>query len=124
VLAEQIERMLSAKAASLVARDAHGLEELLDPAFIYVNASGRRHDKASYIATYCTSGHVVFRSQTVSDLEVRESAGFAIATFQANDVFVAGGQTVIASFRSFCVFSREGRRWRWAGGQTMPVPSR
>jgi hypothetical protein len=121
-LASQIERVLAGKAAALVARDAQSLEELLAPAFVYVNASGQRHDKASYIAAYCVSGHVTFRSQAVSDLEVHAAGGFAVATFQANDVFVAGDRTVTAAFRSFCVFSRDGGRWRWAGGQTMAIP--
>ena|SRR5437868_2677319 len=103
----------------MVRRAADDLAAMLHPDFVYVNASGKMFGKTDYIETYCTSGRVVFTAQRVSDLIVREFAGFAVATLAVHDKFTAGGRHVSATYRSLCVFSNDKGRWLWAAGQTM-----
>jgi hypothetical protein len=119
MLDDEIRALLAAKADALVRRSPAALDTLIDPRFVYVNASGMTFDKAAYIDVYCTSGKVVFSEQRVSDLVVRPFGDFAIATFIVNDRFTTAGRIVSGRYRSFCVFSRAEERWHWAGGQTM-----
>jgi ketosteroid isomerase-like protein len=116
---DDIRAALAAKADALVQRAADRLAALIHDDFVYVNAGGRRFDKAGYVEAYCTSGSVVFREQRVDDLEVRSFDGFAVATLRVSDRFSAGGQDIAATYRSLCVFTRVDGRWHWAAGQTM-----
>ncbi|HWK45327.1 MAG TPA: nuclear transport factor 2 family protein [Stellaceae bacterium] len=119
MVVDQIHGLLTAKADALVRRAADDLAALIDPGFIYVNASGKMFDKATYIDVYCVSGRVVFSEQKISDLEVRRFDGCAVATFIVADTFAAGGRTIAGRYRSLCVFSGDEGLWRWAAGQTM-----
>ena len=76
-------------------------------------------DKAGYLDTYSVSGKVVFTEQRFSGLEVKQFAGFAVATLTLHDKFTAGRRDVSATYRSLCVFSNDEGRWLWAAGQTM-----
>lgn len=120
MIAASIDLVLRRKATALITRDGALLGDLIDPSFVYVNASGKMFDKTSYIATYCTSGAVVFVSQKTDLLQVREFAGFVVATMQLNDTFVIGERTISKTFRSLCVFHGTAQGWLWAAGQTMP----
>jgi ketosteroid isomerase-like protein len=55
----------------------------------------------------------------VSELDVRLFGGCAVATMLLNDEFTMDGREVAATYRSLCVFTRDGGRWVWAAGQTM-----
>lgn len=116
---EEIRRILVAKADAVVRRSAIDLLALIHDDFVYVNASGTRFDKASYVETYCTSGKVVFRSQQIDDLVVQSFPGFAVATMVLHDQFVAVGRDVQATYRSLGVFAGVQGKWLWAAGQTM-----
>jgi hypothetical protein len=119
VIVHEVRQILEAKAEALIRRQSDGLEALLHPDFVYVNARGTTFDKAGYIDTYCASGKVVFAEQQISDLHVKPFAGFAVATFTASDRFTADGRAVSTTYRSLCVFSHIEGRWLWAAGQTM-----
>lgn len=116
---DDIRRVLTAKADAVVRRATDELALLLHPDFIYVNASGKTFDKAGYLDTYSASGRIVFTEQRFNDLEVKEFAGFSVATLTVHDKFTAGGQDISATYRSLCVFSHIEGRWLWAAGQTM-----
>jgi len=116
---DDIRAILTVKAEALVRRSADRLAPLIHPGFVYVNAGGRRFDKAGYIDTYCTSGKVVFREQTVDDVDVRSFDGFVVATMMVRDRFAAGGEDVAATYRSLCVFGLADGQWQWVAGQTM-----
>ena len=105
----------------MVRRSTETLAALLHDDFVYVNASGSRFDKMSYVETYCRSGKVVFLEQKIDDLSVRMFPGFAVATLTLRDRFNAGGREVQATYRSLCVFANADGQWLWAAGQTMPA---
>lgn len=119
MIADQIHRILLAKADALIRRDAPALTALIHPNFSYVNASGTLFDKDSYIDTYCVSGQVVFLEQKISGLQVRQFDGFAVATLGLNDQLIVSEQILEGSYQSLCVFNATGEGWQWAAGQTM-----
>lgn len=119
--ADEIRRILTAKADAVVRRATDDLAALLHPDFIYVNAAGKTFNKAGYLDTYSASGKVTFVEQRFSGLEVKEFASFALATFAVHDKFTTGGQDISATYRSLCVFSNDRGRWLWAACQTMAV---
>jgi Domain of unknown function (DUF4440) len=123
MVADEIRIVLAAKADALVRRSADDLATLLHPDFVYVNASGRKLDKAAYIDVGCISGRLIFRDQQVSELDVRQFDDFAVATMLLNDRFVFEGKEVSETFRSLCVFSKKAGNWQWIAGQTMRPPS-
>lgn len=124
MIEDEIRRILDAKTDAILRRDAAALDALLDPGFVYLNASGRTLDKAGYIETYCVSDQVVFLSQQVTDLHVAPHDGFAVATLTLHDRFQVHGRVIEGDYRSLCVFRMTEGSWRWAAGQTMPVPPR
>jgi Domain of unknown function (DUF4440) len=123
MVADEIRIVFAAKADALVRRSADDLATLLHPDFVYVNASGRKLDKAAYIDVGCISGRLIFRDQQVSELDVRQFDDFAVATMLLNDRFVFEGKEVSETFRSLCVFSKKAGNWQWIAGQTMRPPS-
>jgi hypothetical protein len=120
---DEIRIVLAAKADALVRRSADDLATVLHPDFVYVNASGRKLDKAAYIDVGCISGRLIFRDQQVSELDVRQFDDFAVATMLLNDRFVFEGKEVAETYRSLCVFSKKAGHWQWIAGQTMRPPS-
>ena len=121
MLENDIRKVLEAKAAALVARDAGRLEKLIHDQFVYINAGGRRFDKRGYIDTFCTSGRVVFTKQRFSNLVVKLINDFAITTLEIADELRIDGQETIGCYTSLCVFGRSSIGWQWAAGQTMAI---
>jgi|SRR5689334_6215146 hypothetical protein len=116
---EEIRAVLAAKADALVHRAAADLTALLHADFVYVNASGRKFDKAGYIDNSCVSGRLMFHSQKVSELDVRSFGDTAVATMTLDDHFTFDGRDVKATYKSLCVFTRRDGQWLWSAGQTM-----
>jgi ketosteroid isomerase-like protein len=119
MITEEISAVLAAKVNALLRRSADDMAALLHPDFVYVNAAGYKLDKADYIKLGVTSGKMIFGSQKVSELEVRQFGGCAVATMVLDDEFTLDGREITATYRSLCVFAKEGERWLWAAGQTM-----
>lgn len=119
MLTDEIHAVLLAKADALRRRSADDMAALLHADFVYVTAGGYKFDKAGYIENGCTSGRLIFRSQKVSDLDVRQLGDVAVATMVLDDHFAMGGREIIATFKSLCVFKKTDGRWLWAAGQTM-----
>jgi hypothetical protein len=124
IVTEQIHRVLLAKADALIARDHDILEGLIHENFAYLNAGGKLFDKLAYIDAYCLSGELCFVEQRISNLEVRQTGEFAIATMSIADKFRIDGQIVGGGFKSMGVFCRPSGEWRWLAGQTMKDPTR
>jgi hypothetical protein len=119
MITEEIRTVLAAKADALLRRSADDMAALLHPDFVYVTAGGYRFDKAGYIENGCTSGRLIFRSQKVSELDVRHLGDVAVATMVLDDRFALEGRDITATFKSLCVFTRQDGRWLWLAGQTM-----
>jgi hypothetical protein len=119
IIADQIRSVLEAKADALIHRNSDALAALIHADFVYINAGGRIFDRTTYIDAYCTSGSIAFMDQQVSDFEVTQFDGFAVATLSINDKFRMGERIVSGRYRSLCVFSWSGGCWQWAAGQTM-----
>ncbi|CAN5672155.1 hypothetical protein BH11PSE3_BH11PSE3_47440 [soil metagenome] len=119
MITEEIRRVLSAKASALARRSADDMAVLLHADFVYVNAGGYKLNKAEYIDLGCISGKLVFRSQRVSELEVRQFGDCAVATMVLDDQFALDGREITATFSSLCLFTRTDGRWLWTAGQTM-----
>jgi hypothetical protein len=124
MIVEEIRKVLEAKADALRRRSAEDMATLLHPDFVYVNAGAYKFDKAGYIENGCTSGRLVFRSQRVSKLEVRQFDHIAVATMLLNDQFFSQleGREVSGTYRLLCVFSKKDGSWQWLAGQTMRAP--
>jgi len=103
----------------LLRRSADDMAALLHPDFVYVNAGGYKLNKAQYIDNGCTSGRIVFRSQKVSELDVRQLGDVAVATMVLDDQFALEGREITATFKSLCVFTKKDGCWLWLAGQTM-----
>jgi ketosteroid isomerase-like protein len=119
MITEEISAVLSAKVDALLRRSADDMAALLHRDFVYVNAAGYKLDKADYIKLGIASGKMIFRSQKVSDLDVRPFGACAVATMTLDDQFAIDGREITATYRSLCIFTKEGGRWLWAAGQTM-----
>jgi hypothetical protein len=119
MITDEIRAVLAAKADALLRRSADDMAALLHSDFVYVNAGGYKLNKAQYIENGCTSGRLVFRSQKVSELDVRQQGDFAVATMVLDDRFVLEGREITATFKSLCVFTKKNGRWLWLAGQTM-----
>jgi uncharacterized protein (TIGR02246 family) len=119
MITEEIRAVLTAKADALLQRSADAMAALLHPDFVYVNAGGYKLDKAQYIENGCTSGRIVFRSQKVSELDIRLLGDVAVATMVLDDQFALEGREITATFKSLCVFKKVDERWLWAAGQMM-----
>lgn len=119
MIADEIRTVLAAKADALLRRSADDMAALLHPDFVYVTAGGYKFDKAGYIENGCTSGRLIFRSQKVSELDVRQVGDTAVATMTLDDHFSLEGREIKATFKSLCVFVRQDGRWLWSAGQTM-----
>ena len=119
MITEEIQAVLTAKADALLRRSAHDMAGLLHPDFVYVNAGGYKLNKAQYVEHGCTSGRIVFRSQKVSELDIRQLGDIAVATMELDDQYVQEGREITATFKSLCVFKRMNDRWLWVAGQTM-----
>ena len=119
MITDEIRAVLSAKADALLRRSADDMATLLHPDFVYVNAGGYKLDKAQYIDNGCTSGRIVFRSQKVSELDVRQLGDVAVATMVLDDQFALEGREITATYKSLCVFARKDGHWLWVAGQTM-----
>jgi len=119
MITEEIQAVLTAKADALLRRSADDMANLLHPDFVYVTAGGYKIDKVQYINNGCTSGRMVFRSQKVSELDVRQLGDVAVATMVLDDQFALEGREIIATFKSLCVFTKKDGRWLWLAGQTM-----
>jgi uncharacterized protein (TIGR02246 family) len=119
MVTEEIRAVLLAKADALLRRSADDMAALLHPDFVYVNAGGYKLNKAQYIDNGCTSGRIVFRSQKVNELDVRQLGDVAVATMVLDDQFALEGREITATFKSLCVFTKKDGRWLWLAGQTM-----
>lgn len=122
-IADEIRRLLEAKARALVGRQAGVLAALLHDNFVYVNAGGRTFDRAGYVETYCNSGRIVFTRQGIADLAVRQIDNVVVATLRIDDDLEIDGRAVSAQYQSLCLFTPSARRWLWAAGQTMKAGS-
>ncbi|HYC65269.1 MAG TPA: nuclear transport factor 2 family protein, partial [Reyranellaceae bacterium] len=87
MITDDIRAVLAAKADALARRSADDIAALLHPDFVYVTAGGYKFDKAGYIENGCTSGRLVFRSQKVRELDVRQFGDAAVATMVLDDHF-------------------------------------
>ena len=119
MISEEIRAVLAAKADALVHRAVADLTALLHTDFVYVNASGRKFDKAGYVDNSCVSGRLLFHSQKVSELDVRPFGDTAVATMTLDDHFTFNGRDVKATYKSLCVFTVKDGGWLWIAGQTM-----
>ncbi len=119
MIAEEIRAVLTAKAEALASHSADDMAALLHPEFVYVTAGGYKFDKDGYVENGFTSGRMVFHSQKVSELDVRQFGDTAVATMMLDDHFTLDGREVKATFKSLCVFTRKDGRWLWSAGQTM-----
>lgn len=118
---DEIAHLLRLKASFLVRKSPSELMEILDPGFVYINASGKRFDRQRYVATFCGSEGIRFHSQSFDDLQIRDFGPFAVATMNVHDVLEFEGKMHSGLLRSLCVFGRNGDRWLWSAGQTMAV---
>jgi regulatory protein YycH of two-component signal transduction system YycFG len=115
---EKVQRLLFEKADALVTQSSSKMANLIDPSFVYINSYGKQSNKSEYIEQCCSSGKLKFKSQKIENLEVLDFGSFAVATMILQDEFEYLGEPYKGSFRSMCVFRKDGTNWRWAAGQT------
>lgn len=112
--------VLRTKAAALVQKSPEMMSKIIDSSFVYVTSRGTRLDKAQYIDRIRGATDWRFGSQEFEDLEVLDFGTFAVATMTLHDQFIhSGGTAKNATYRSLCVFKKEGADWLWVAGQTM-----
>ncbi len=116
---DAIEAVLRRKSDALVRKSVETLLEIIDPSFVYVSSTGRKADKAQYVARVSESADWSFGGQIIEDLDVRAFGNFAIATMTVHDTFLHPGGSRARTFLSLCAFRKVGDAWLWAAGQTM-----
>lgn len=116
---EAIDAVLRRKSEALVQKSVETLAEIIDPSFVYVSSTGRKADKAQYIARISEAADWSFGSQVIEDLDVRAYGDFAIETMTVHDTFLHPGGSRKRTFLSLCAFRKVGDAWLWAAGQTM-----
>lgn len=114
----EIEALFAERAAALVRGDAAYFRRLLDPAFLYTNASGAVFGREDYVAFYLESGRAKWRSQEWAELEVRVAGDVAVATALLRDRAAFDGAELDARFRTTQVFVRRDGAWRYLAGHT------
>lgn len=114
----EIEALFAVRAAALVRADADYFRRLLEPAFVYTNASGAVFGREDYLAFYLESGRARWRSQEWAELEVRLAGGVAVATALLRDRAAFDGVSLDAHFRTTQVFVRRDGEWRYLAGHS------
>ncbi len=118
-VAGEIAAALKTKEEGLIRKSASILNDLIDPAFVYVNSRGVKSDKQAYIDRICQATDWSFGGQKVEGLDVRHFGSFVVAAMTLHDTFIHAGGTAERTYQSLCVFRKEGSRWIWVAGQTM-----
>ena len=110
-----------ARTAALIRRDADKLKQLLSPHFTYTNASGKVHDRESYIQNYALDKSVEWTSQELSGVCVTIAAGTAVLTAVVHDKARFGEYTLDARFRTTQVYVRSKAGWIYLAGHTSNI---
>lgn len=119
--ADAVRALVRRRSAALVARDRETLEALLDPAFVYTNASGRRLGRDEYFALYVEPATLTWIAQRLDDLDVVVHGDTAVATCRVHDRARFGDDELDAHYRSTWVFARVAGRWWCLAGHTGPA---
>lgn len=119
---QAIIELVHARSAALVRADVPALEQILHPAFTYVNASGQLTDKATYLGRFANpDGGPKWEKQDVSEIAVRVFGDTAIANCRVHDVATWGEYHLDASFRATFVYLKTADGWQCVAGHSSPI---
>ncbi len=103
------------RAAALAQADADVLRELLHRNFRWTSHSGQRFDRRTYIGNN-TGGAVVWRQQTMTDVDVVISNDTAVVVATVTDEVNQGGVPRSYRMPMTQTWVRQDRRWRCLAG--------
>lgn len=113
-------RVVKARTAALISRDAARLGALLAPSFVYINSNGRRLDKAQYLQSALSA---VWISQTLSEERISLHGPVAILTGKVHDIAKFPEGELDTDFLTTQVYQRTGDSWIYLAGHTSVPPS-
>jgi len=108
------------RAAALAQADADVLRELLHRNFRWTSHSGQRFDRRTYIGNN-TGGAVVWRQQTMTDVDVVISNDTAVVVATVTDEVNQGGVPRSYRMPMTQTWVRQDRRWRCLAGHAGPL---
>ena len=118
---EAVLRLARERSHALVQKDAHTLDRILAPEFVYTNASGQVLDKAIYLALYVESPDVQWLSQELDAVHVHVCDSAAVLTCRVHDRARFGEQMLDARFQSTYLYVKTSAGWQCVAGHTGPA---
>jgi uncharacterized protein DUF4440 len=105
------------RALALVERDWDTVEAQLHPAFLYVNANGRRLDRAAYLA-FLAEGPVQWEAQTLENVAVVVDGRVGVITATVIDHVLHEGQPARWEFVTTQTYVERDGDWLYLAGHT------
>ena len=118
--AETVLRLTRERSQALVQKDAHTLDRILAPEFVYTNASGQVLDKATYLRLYVHAPEVQWLSQELDEVQVHVFDSAAVLTCRVHDRARYGEQILDVRFQSTYVYVKTSAGWQCVAGHTGP----
>ena len=115
---QTIVALAHASAAALARHDVEFFAQLLDEAFVYINANGEAMSKQEYVQRYVEPPEVQWLSQTLEEAQVRFYEDVAILTGRLHDQLTFAGKPFEGDYVTTRVYVRAGDQWRCVSGHT------
>jgi ketosteroid isomerase-like protein len=118
-----LEIIVRKRSVALVAGDIETLKQILHEAFVYIDASGNRLDRTSYLENYVVSNEVEWILQEFEEISIREYGDTAIAACLVHDKLLIDGVEFESRLRATFFYIRQNDTWRCVFGQSTRIIS-
>ena len=119
-MTEEILRLVSGRAAALVAQDWAVVDAQLHPRFIYTNSQGKRLAKAAYV-DFLSTGPLRWRKQSLEDASVVHVDGTAVLHGIVVDDLLIDDDPHLLRVATTQTYVRVDDRWYYLTGHTAPI---
>ena len=119
-MTEEILRLVSGRAAALVAQDWAVVDAQLHPQFVYTNSQGQRLAKAAYV-DFLSRGPLRWRRQWLEEASVVHVEGTAVLHAIVVDDLLINDDPHLLRFATTQTYVRVRDRWYYLTGHTGPI---
>ncbi len=117
----EIEMLVRRRSTAVVAGDMETLKQILSENFIYIDASGNRLDRVSYLENYVASNSIKWISQEVEEVSIRDYEDTSIVMCRVHDKFILAGKEFDTRLRATFVYAKQNEIWRCVFGQSTRI---